>query len=171
MTIRPATAEDVPAVLPLVRKVAAFHEALDPAKYGYRADPGDLYRDWLTRKADDPRAAFLVADAAGRGEPTRVVGFLIGTVEPELGIYRLREYGFVHDLWVDEDYRHEGVGRQLVMLAVERFAAAGARQVRLDVVEGNGSARKLFEACGFRASVVEMLLEVGPNEGRAGREE
>jgi ribosomal protein S18 acetylase RimI-like enzyme len=164
MTIRTATADDVPSVLPLVRKEAAFHEAADPAKYGFKADPGEMYRGWLTRQTTDPRGVFLVADAAGRGEPPRVVAFLIGTVEKEIPIYRLTEYGFVHDVWVDEDYRHEGVGRQLVMQAVERFADLGAKQVRLDVLVTNAPARKLFEACGFRSSVTEMIHETGNAE-------
>ena len=61
MTIRPATPEDVPHVLPMVRRIAAFHEAADPAKYSFRADPGDMYRGWLTKRATDPRSAFFVA--------------------------------------------------------------------------------------------------------------
>ena len=36
----------------------------------------------------------------------------------------------------------------------------GVKQVRLDTAVANEPAQKLFEACGFRASVVEMLVEV-----------
>ena len=168
MTIRPATAADVPAIVPLVRKVEAYHQRSNPAKYLFRGDPGEMYRAWLERSTTDERAVFLVCDAAARGEPPNVVGFLIGTVEPEIRIYVLREYGWVHDLWIDEAYRHEGVGRQLVMQAIERFAGLGVKQVRLDVLANNEPARKLFEACGFRPSVVEMLLEVNGGAGRQG---
>ena len=71
----------------------------------------------------------------------------------------LREYGFVHDVWVEEPYRNEGLARQMVTLAVERFRAIGVEQVRLDVLVENAPARSLFEACGFRPAVIEMLLE------------
>ena len=170
MNIRPATPEDVPQVVPMVRKIAAFHEAADPAKYSFRADPGEMYRGWLAKRATDPRSVFLVADAAGAGEPEpRLAGFLIGTVEPEIGIYKVREYGFVHDVWVDERYRNEGIGRQLVTLAVERFGEIGVPQVRLDVLAGNDPARGLFAACGFRPAVTEMLLEIGEVQGTEAR--
>ena len=86
--------------------------------------------------------------------------FLIGTVEKELPIYRLAEFGFIHDLWVEEDYRHEGVARQLTTLAIEKFRDIGVAQVRLDTVAANESARALFAATGFRPSVVEMLIEI-----------
>src|SRR5688572_24146292 len=161
MTIRPATPEDVPHVLPMVEKVCAFHERLDPAKYPYRPDPAEMYRGWLAKRATDPRSVFLVADA---GLPAGLVGFLIGTTENELSIYRLREFGFIHDLWVEEPYRHEGTARQMVTLAVERFREIGVPQIRLDVLAANAPARGLFEACGFRPSTVEMLQELRPPE-------
>lgn len=163
MDIRPATPDDVPAVLPMVRKVCAFHENLDPAKYGFRDDPGRMYRDWLVSRAKDERSVFLVADRGGG----KLVGFLVGTVEPEIPIYRVTEFGFLHDLWVEEGYRNEGLARQMVTLAVERFRAIGVPQVRLDVAAANGAARALFERCGFRPSVTEMLIELPDGGGRA----
>ena len=55
MTIRPATVVDVPAVLPMVAKICAFHEQLDPAKYPFRPNPADMYAKWLPARATDPR--------------------------------------------------------------------------------------------------------------------
>jgi ribosomal protein S18 acetylase RimI-like enzyme len=100
---------------------------------------------------------FLVAER----QPGRLAGFLIGTVEREIPIYRLEEYGFIHDVWVEPEYRNEGLARQMVALAVERFTGIGMRQVRLDVLVSNEPALGLFEKCGFRTSIYEMLLETG----------
>ncbi len=162
MNIRPATPADVPQVLPMVRRIAAFHQGIDPAKYTYKSDPGEMYRDWLGKRATDPRSVFLVADAAGREESTpRLVGFLVATVDREIGIYAVPEFGFIHDVWVDEKYRNEGAARQMVTLAIERFRAIGVPQVRLDVLVGNDPAMQLFAACGFRPTVTEMMIELG----------
>ena len=163
MEIRPATAADVPLVLPMVARIAALHESWDPAKYGYRPNPEEMYRRWMTARADDPRAVFLVAARtdAMLSEVPFLTGFLIGTVEREIPIYRLGEYGFIHDVWVEPEYRHEGIGRQMVMLAVERFREIGVTQVRLDTAAKNDAARALFAACGFRPSTTEMLIEIG----------
>ena len=144
----------------MVARICAFHEKLDPAKYGFRPNPAERYRNWLTERATDPRAVFLVADSARNGEAPHLVAFLIGTVEREISIYRLPEYGFIHDLWVEEDYRNEGIARQLVALALEKFRGIGVAQVRLDTAAANEPARALFAASGFRPSVVEMLIEV-----------
>jgi ribosomal protein S18 acetylase RimI-like enzyme len=153
MDIRPATPADVPAVLPMVRQLCDLHRALDPDKYDFLPDIESMYRGWLISRATDLRAVFLVADRDGRGP----VAFLIGTIEREIPIYRLKEYGFIHDLWVEPDYRNEGLARQLVMTAVERFRQLGVPQVRLDTAQANDTARALFTRCGFRPSTTEML--------------
>lgn len=155
MEIRPAVVEDVSAVLPMVASICALHEKWDPAKYGFRARAEDTYRRWLTARATDPRSVFLVAERDGKP-----VAFLIGTVETEIPIYRLSEYGFIHDVWVEPAYRHEGIGRQMVMLAIERFKTMGVHQIRLDTAAENEAARSLFRSCGFRPSTTEMLMEV-----------
>ena len=157
MDIRPATPADVPVVVKMVRKLCELHQAWDPARYAFRENIEQMYRSWLTDRAADPRAVFLVADRQERGP----VAFLIGTVEREIRIYKLEEFGFLHDLWVEEDYRNEGLGRQLVMRAIERFEEIGVKQVRLDTAAANEAARKLFASCGFRATVIEMLKENG----------
>jgi len=165
MEIRPATAADVPHLLPMVQKICALHQSWDPAKYGFKPDPQERYRHWLTQRAGDPRSVFLVAEAdhGAPGEKPNLVGFLIATIEKEIPIYELHEYGFIHDLWIEEDYRHEGLGRQMTMLAVEKFTALGVPQIRLDTATANDPARALFASCGFRPSVIEMLIELKPD--------
>ncbi len=162
MLIRPAVPADVPAVLPMVNQICALHESWDPAKYGFLPNPAQRYERWLIQQAKSDRSVFLVAEleAAESNETGLLTGFLIGTVEEELPIYRLDKYGFIHDLWVEPDYRSAGVGWQLVKTAQQRFAHLGVKQIRLDTALANESARCLFQSCGFRISTIEMLSEL-----------
>ena len=149
----------MPGVLPMVAKICAFHEALDPAKYGFLPEPARMYDRWLVSRTNNARSVFLVAEReASAAESALLVGFLVATTEREIGIYRLKEFGFVHDLWVEPAYRNEGLARQMMMLAVERFREIGVAQVRMDVAYKNDAARRLFESCGFRVSTTEMLM-------------
>ena len=161
MTIRPATPADVPAVLPMVDKLAALHERWDPARYDYKPNPSQMYRRWLAGRATDEDSVFLVAEHERlMADVPFVVGFIVGTVEESIPIYRTPRFGFIHDLYVDEDYRHEGIGRQLAMMAVEKFRDIGVTQVRLETAAANEAARKLFASVGFRVSTMEMLVDV-----------
>ena len=169
MLIRPAKPADVPAVLPMVAKICALHESWDAAKYGFLSNPDRRYERWLITQATNPRSAFLVAEsetpnatvALASLSPGQLVGFLVATTEREVPIYRLQEFGFIHDLWVEPEYRKAGIARQMVMLTIERFNQIGVKQIRLDTAAGNDAARRLFSSCGFRPSTVEMLIELG----------
>ncbi|MEH1822654.1 MAG: GNAT family N-acetyltransferase [Nostoc sp.] len=156
MLIRPATITDVPAVLPMVAKICALHESWDSAKYGFLPHPEQRYEQWLTRLANsDVRSVFLVSENEGQ-----IVGFLVATIEREIPIYQLQEFAFIHDIWVEPEYRQKGIARQMVMLSVERFHQMGVKQIRLDTAIANEASRRLFASCGFRFSIIEMLIEL-----------
>lgn len=163
MLIRPATPNDVPSVLPMVAKISGLHETWDAAKYGFLPNPEQRYNNWLKKLANDDRSIFLVAEdenTQAAGETAKLMGFIVATIEREIPIYRLKEYAFIHDLWVEAEYRRTGIARQLVIQTVERFQQMGVKQIRLDTAVPNETARKLFQSCGFRPSTIEMLIEL-----------
>src|SRR4051812_25808622 len=84
MTIRPATPEDVPGVLPMVEKICALHESWDPQRYGFLPNIASMYRGWLTNRARDPKSVFLVAQR----DDGQLVAFLVGSVDRGIPIYR-----------------------------------------------------------------------------------
>lgn len=157
MLIRRAKQSDIPAVLPMVGKICALHETWDGAKYGFLPNPAQRYESWLSKLVNGDRTVFLVAEDETKEQ---LAGFLVATIEREIPIYRLKEYAFIHDLWVELEYRRTGVARQLVMETIAQFQKMGVEQIRLDTAANNEAARKLFSECGFRPSVVEMLIEL-----------
>jgi ribosomal protein S18 acetylase RimI-like enzyme len=154
MIIRHATEEDIETVVPMVDKIAALHEVWEPDKYARVDEFGEMYRSWLLERTRDKQSVILVAEREGT-----IVGFLAATIEREIPIYKVGHYGFIHDLWIEPAYRNEGVGRQLVMLAVEQFVELGVKQVRLETAAPNEAARALFEKCGFRVTTVDMMWQ------------
>lgn len=139
----------------MVAKICALHDAWDSAKYGFLPHPEQRYQNWLGKLTNSDSSAFLVAE-----DEENLVGFLVATVEREIPIYRLKEFAFIHDIWVEPDYRQRGVARQMVILAVEIFQKMDIHQIRLDTAAINEAARRLFASCGFRISTIEMLMEL-----------
>lgn len=156
--IRPATAADVPGTLPLVRKICDLHAAMDAERFTFRPDILERYERWLPERAADPRSVYLVAEHHGAGGKREIVGYIVCTVEPEVPIYWIPESGWVHDVWVEPQWRKRGVARALVSAAAERLRAIGAGRIRLETAGANDAARALFASCGFRASTREMML-------------
>jgi len=155
MTIRAGTVGDIPSVLPMVAKTIAFHDALDPARFGAVPNAGQRYDGWMQRLAGSDTGVFLVADEQGE-----LAGFVLGQVQDDYAMYRLGRYGFIHELWVEEEQRRKGIGKALMLAALSRFRTAGVPQVRLDTAAKNEAAQRLFKACGFRSSTIEMLAEI-----------
>ncbi|HYF14113.1 MAG TPA: GNAT family N-acetyltransferase [Phycisphaerales bacterium] len=157
MRVRPATASDTPGILPMVRALCSLHERHDPERFKVLPDVVERYASWLPERAEDPRSVLLVAeDGAGA-----LIGFLVGTIEPEVPIFWIPECGWIHDIWVEPHARRHGVAKALVNAAAARFAELGQKQVRLHTAMFNDAARTVFGEAGFRPCVVEMLRTVG----------
>lgn len=162
MIIRSANASDIPKILPMIARICALHRSWDAARYGFLPNPEQLYESWLRKVIKNPRNLCLVAEASeDQSESVSdLAAFLIATVEREIPVYTLQEYGLIHDLWVEEAYRHQGIARQLVQQSIRHFTQIGVQQLRLETAAVNEAARSLFSACGFRPSMVEMLIEL-----------
>lgn len=57
--------------------------------------------------------------------------------------------GFLYHVLVANEYRGQGLGRQLVERAMGRFAERGIPKVHIMCLDGNGEARRFWESCGF----------------------
>lgn len=156
MRIRSARVEDVPGVLPLVREICALHEANDLARYEFLPDVVRRYARWLPERAVDDRSVFLVAERVDGS----FAGFLVATVEEGIPIFVTREYGWIHDVWVEPDARGAGLASAMLREAMGRFRDMGLTQVRLESGAFNEPARRVFERQGFRSCTVEMLADL-----------
>ena len=72
----------------------------------------------------------------------------------------LRGGAWLHDIYVDESARDEGVGRDLIKAAAEAAKRMGAEKLLLTVAAKNAVAQQVFEKAGFRRTMVEMTLNL-----------
>lgn len=105
---------------------------------------------WEARLAGGADAKEVVYGAFHEGSLAGVVGLTFDNRE------KARHKAHLFGMYVPQQYRRLGLGRQLVdmALAVAR-ARAGVQVVQLTVTEGNASAQGLYAACGFQVFGVE----------------
>jgi len=128
-----------------------MHHAVDPSRFFVVDRVEEGYEHWLGRELRREEALVLVAC---RDE--RIVGYAYATLEERDWNLLLDAHGALHDLFVAEDARRGGVGRALVEAAVSALTERGAERVVLSTMVGNDAAQRLFRACGFRITMVEM---------------
>ncbi|WP_374968316.1 GNAT family N-acetyltransferase [Terrabacter sp. BE26] len=146
--IRPATRDDVPAVVALL--------ADDPLGAG-REDPGDteVYDTAYDRVAADPAQHLVVAERDGR-----VVGTLQLSVIPGLS-RRGATRSVIEGVRVARGERGSGLGTELVAWAVEESRRLGCSLVQLTSDASRVDARRFYERLGFVASHVGFKLQLG----------
>jgi hypothetical protein len=95
----------------------------------------------------------MSADAIRRAEATDVprLGALGGDLVRMHHVTDPRRFLLVDD--VDKGYAS---GRALVDAMLKELEALGAKRIVPSTMVGNDAARRLFEACGFRPTMLEM---------------
>lgn len=135
--IRPATRDDVPA---LVALMTAFY-----AESGFPLPAGPATRAFEALLADPRLGGAWLAESGGVA-----VGHAVLTLCFSMEYGGLR--GFVDDLYVRPEAR--GQGAAAALLAAVRAAAAecGVRALHVEVGPENDTARRLYERAGFADS-------------------
>ena len=122
-------------------------------------EPG--YQRYLSKEALDPDAVVLAAVRSGPGGGEEVIGYAYGRLEPRDWNALREACGALHDIFVDETARHQGVARALLEEMVRRLTEKGAQRIVLMTATGNSNAQRLFDRFGFRRTMIEMMLETG----------
>ncbi len=154
MILRPAREEDLPAVARLAAGLVRQHHGFDPARFMLPERVEEGYLWWFRQELDNPAALILVAQS-----DSEVVGYAYGRIEERNWNMLLDTSGALHDLFVDDHHRGEGIGRALALEAIRLLKLKGAPRVVLHTATQNSRAQALFESIGFRRTMVEMTRE------------
>ncbi|MFI8262218.1 MULTISPECIES: GNAT family N-acetyltransferase [unclassified Streptomyces] len=145
--IRPATEEDLPAIVAML--------ADDPLG-ATRESPDDLtpYLAAFRRLADDPHQHVVVAVREGR-----VVGTLQLTIVPGLS-RKGATRSIIEGVRVHADERGSGLGTRFIQWAIEESRRENCRLVQLTSDATRIDAHRFYERLGFTASHVGFKLSL-----------
>jgi GNAT superfamily N-acetyltransferase len=145
LEMRPATAEDVPAIVAMLA---------DDRLGAQRESPDDLtpYLAALERLMSDPNQHVVVAVCEGR-----VVGTLQLTIIPGLS-RRGSTRSIIEGVRVHADKRGSGLGTQLIEWAIDESRRQNCQLVQLTSDNTRTDAHRFYERLGFTASHVGFKL-------------
>lgn len=81
---------------------------------------------------------------------------LIGTSKDQ---FTDKKYGFIYELFVLDEFRGNGISKQLIEIGIEHLKKEGYSEVRLSAFAGN-QAIKLYEKLGFYIRTVTMSMPI-----------
>ncbi|MBI3160600.1 MAG: GNAT family N-acetyltransferase [Chloroflexi bacterium] len=154
ISIREATAKDLPAIGHLWTEMDDFHRGLT-LKLPQPADPA---RQWLDAFKDQlGKAAFLwVAEINGEIE-----GFLLARLK------RLPAYlgdvmvGEISDLYVDEEARGQKVAVRLAETAIAALKRHDIHSIEIQIMAGNHGGLAFWHKQGFHTELTQVRMLVG----------
>lgn len=117
------------------------YAALLPPEYLARLDPRIEAARW-NRASGSRLENTLVADSDGE-----VAGYAI--IGPARGQH-VQPAGEIYALYVETDWREQGIGRALVDAAFDRFRKQQLSKAVIWCLEGNFAARGFYQRCGGR---------------------
>jgi GNAT superfamily N-acetyltransferase len=147
--IRPATEDDIDALLPLMRGYCRFYEVEAPNDAGL----GEMARALIA--ADDSEGMLLV----GTDDGGAAVGF--AACGWKWSSLRGARVVVLEDLFVDPDARGVGIGRALIDACADRARELGAPMIEWLTAPANARARSVYDATGAHAETfIEYELDL-----------
>ena len=143
LTIRPATASDA-------ETIAAFNAAMARETEHIELDPKRLLDGVQAVLADRSKGFYTVAEAGGR-----VVGQMMITFE--WSDWRNGVFWWIQSVYVDPDFRSQGVFKQLYGHVAGRAKSAGdVCGLRLYVERDNSRAQQTYQGLGMTKTPYEV---------------
>lgn len=153
--IRPAEAGDLPALAAFALALAEMHVAIDARRFVAPDGGARSFLDFFRGELERPEAVLLIAE--DRAMP---IGYAFVRMEPAIFEALCAPSAWLHDVYVDPPFRGRGVGRQLVLAAIESARRLGASSLMLGVSPANAHTWQFYDRLGLRATMVEMRLDL-----------
>jgi ribosomal protein S18 acetylase RimI-like enzyme len=110
----------------------------------YKADSNiELAKTFIQARLDNKESVIFVA----LNENSQPVGFT--QLYPSFSSVRAMKNWILNDLYVENDYRKQGVGEKLIRKAMDFAKENGAKFIELSTGMDNFTAQKLYETIGF----------------------
>lgn len=141
--VRPATAEDVAALLELKLALQEHVERTNPRLLRLAADGPARLADEYRRAVSDPDSLIIVAEASGA-----VVGLAAGKIVLREEMEPART-GHINGVWVTPEFRRRGVCRSMFAALMVFFEASQIDKLVLDYIVGDEPAERTWKELGF----------------------
>ncbi len=150
LKFRQATREDLPEI---VRMLA--DDFLGSRRERYENPLPESYVRAFEEIDADKNNELIVADADGA-----IIGTLQLTLTPSIS-FQGGKRATVESVRVDEKYRGQGIGRRLMLYAIERAREENCISMQLTTNAERTDAHRFYENLGFQKSHLGMKLSLG----------
>jgi ribosomal protein S18 acetylase RimI-like enzyme len=153
MKLRPVTKEDMEIARRLLREMLQEMASAGGDPPGDETEIQKWFEQSLKSALENEDHLVLLAQTA---EPAdNPIGLVEASLTELHPVFAKRRLLHIHAIYVEPDYRRQGIGRQLMQAAMQWGLEQGCTQVELNVLAGN-PALKLYQTLGFKVFELDM---------------
>lgn len=156
VVIRAAVASDAVMIGKLWERLVAYHLEIDDDMPRAALNGGEVYARNVRERIDDSHMRVYVAESDGL-----IVGYALGLIVdrvPEM--FAPEAGGFLGDIYVEEGYRSQGIGHNLVAAMRSWFREHGLTYFEWHVTAENEGAMRFWQELGGRYVQIRMRAEI-----------
>ena len=156
MKVRFANCEDVPGILLLLQQVGRIHHEGRPDLF--RENAQKYGASQVIHTIENPQTPLFVAV---EGEKVLGYAFCQAKTITQDPVFLDRTELYLDDLCVDENCRHQGIGKALYNAVLDYAKEQKFHHLTLNVWSFNESALKFYQSCGMQPQRIfmETILE------------
>lgn len=154
--IRLASADDAQRIGELWLEMVRFHRQFDPMLFNASEKGAEFYQQSIVSRLNDPNTRVLVAEEDGQ-----VIGYVLGMIADIMAeVFQPIRSGFLADIYVQEDYRRRGIGKELVERLVLWFQSKDVAYYEWHVAQKNSKAVEFWESMGGEVTMLRMRAKI-----------
>jgi len=122
-----------------------FHYELDNDYYRPSSDSKEKYIEYIKSKIDDENFKILIYEIENE-----IIGYVMGWIMERPPIYSKRKTGYLSNIYVDERFRNEGIGKKLYFSMEQWFIDKAVDFVEIKADTRNIDTINKFRKYGFK---------------------
>ena len=150
--IERASEKDIETLLEFSRRLNEFERKIYP-NYQEFEKMKDRVERFFRKRVNREDNIFLLAKV-----DDKPVGMIYGWIVRPFPFFKEEKYGYIAEVWVEEEFRGKGIGKKLLKEIIKWFKEKGIRWIRTDVLQKNKNAIKFYEKFGFKEFCKYMEL-------------
>lgn len=158
--VKPST-KDIPQLIRLWEQQYQLHHSLDSKYYVPNSEPlTKEFERYLSRAIKQNKPHILIAKSRGQ-----IIGFI--TFSSESTSYfdtQIKKFGEVLELFVDEKFHKQGIGKNLLTAAEKHFAKLGLKHIKLECSMFNQSAIQFYQRLGYINRQALLFKQLQPTD-------
>lgn len=150
MNIRKAKVKEIPQIAKLGIELIKYHQKIDPF-YEPAKNIEEVYNNYFRKCMYSPKSLLLVAEKDGK-----IIGYALSSVILRPPVFKIREMGYIDDVFVEGEHRRCRIGRELLAELFEWFRRKKIKNIELNVHTKNVVGKKAWEKYGFKEYCVKL---------------